>query len=250
MGRGRSRHRPRNDPSLYGGPYPFVQTADVKSADLHLTHYSQTYNDRGLAQSKLWDPGTLCITIAANIAETAILGIKACFPDSVVGFVADAEQADVRFIKYYIDTLKLRMQGVSRGTTQDNLSLDKLLTFDFLVPPVDTQQKVASILSAYDDLIANNQRRIEILEEMARVVYRQWFVRRDADPSRSRRTEYQGRRRSWRSSWKPASSGASSGSLPSRPSRPSPPSTAWLRSLIRSHDRRSTPPVTRESWLT
>jgi type I restriction enzyme, S subunit len=176
VGRGRSRHRPRNEPSLYGGKYPFFQTGDIKAANLHLTEYSQTYNEKGLAQSKLWQPGTLCITIAANIAETAILGVAGCFPDSVVGFIADPDKADVRFIKYFIDTLKIQMQGVSRGTTQDNLSLDKLLTFDFHVPPLLQQQRIATVLSAYDELMENNLRRIRILEEMARSLYREWFV--------------------------------------------------------------------------
>ncbi len=175
--RGRSRHRPRDDASLYGGPYPFFQTGDVKAAEFYLYRYSQTYNEKGLAQSKLWDPGTLCITIAANIAETAILSVRGCFPDSVVGFVANPERADVRFIKYYIDAVKLRMRSVSMGTTQDNLSLDKLLAFDFVVPGVEEQRKIADILSAYDELIENNTRRIAILEEMARALYREWFVK-------------------------------------------------------------------------
>ncbi|WP_074974772.1 restriction endonuclease subunit S [Nitrosospira multiformis] len=176
VGRGKSRHRPRNAAFLYGGPYPFFQTGDIKAANFYLTEYSQTYSHEGLAQSKLWKPGTLCITIAANIAESAILGIEGCFPDSVVGFVADPEKADVRFIKYYIEILKLQMQSVSRGTTQDNLSVDKLLSFDFLVPPLSVQQRIASILSAYDELIENSQRRIKILESMVRALYREWFI--------------------------------------------------------------------------
>ena len=68
------------------------------------------------------------------------------------------------------------MQKVSKGTTQDNLSVDKLLTFDFVVPDLTTQHKIASILSAYDDLIANNTCRIAILEAMAQAIYREWFV--------------------------------------------------------------------------
>ena len=157
---------------MYGGRHPFVQTSDIKNANLYLHNYSQTYNEKGLAQSKLWDSGTLCITIAANIAETAILKIKACFPDSIVGFIADTEKSDVRFVKYYIDTIKLRMQNISKGTTQDNLSLDKLLSFNFLVPPAFIQHKIAAILSAYDDLIENNTRRIQILEEIAQTIYK------------------------------------------------------------------------------
>lgn len=179
VGRGKSKHRPRNEPSLYGGKYPFVQTGDIKAADLYLREYSQTYNDKGLAQSKLWKSGTLCITIAANIAETAILGMEACFPDSVVGFVADENKSDVRFIKYYIDTIKLRMQNISQGTTQDNLSLEKLNTFDVLTPPLPTQRRIADILSAYDDLIENNTRRIHILEGLAQSIYQEWFGNED-----------------------------------------------------------------------
>ena len=176
VGRGKSRHRPRNAASLYGGRYPFFQTGDIKAANFYLTEYSQTYSDEGLAQSKLWKPGTLCITIAANIAESAILAVEGCFPDSVVGFVADPEKADVRFIKYYMEILKLRMQNVSHGATQDNLSVDKLLSFDFLIPPLPIQQRIAGVLSAYDELIENSQRRIKILESMARALYREWFV--------------------------------------------------------------------------
>lgn len=177
LGRGKSKHRPRNDPSLYGGRYPFIQTGEVKEADLYIGKYSKTYNEKGLAQSKLWKSGTLLLTIAANVAETAILKVDACFPDSIAGFIANPQIADARFIKYYIDTIKLQMQSISRGTTQDNLSLEKIRSFDFLVPPLPTQQKIAAILSAYDDLIENNNRRIEILEEMARMLYREWFVK-------------------------------------------------------------------------
>lgn len=176
VGRGKSRHRPRDAAILYGGPYPFFQTGDIKAANFHLSEYTQTYSEQGLAQSKLWKPGTLCITIAANIAESAILSIEGCFPDSVVGFVADPKKADVRFIKYSMDTLKLQMESASHGTTQDNLSLDKLLTFDFRVPPLSDQRRIADVLSAYDELMENNQRRILVLEATARAIYREWFV--------------------------------------------------------------------------
>jgi type I restriction enzyme, S subunit len=176
VGRGRSRHRPRNAAFLYGGRYPFFQTGDIKAANFYLTEYSQTYSEEGLAQSKLWKPGTLCITIAANIAESAVLGIEGCFPDSVVGFVADPVKADVRFIKYYLEIMKSRMQNISHGATQDNLSLDKLLSFDFLIPSLPIQRRIAGILSAYDELIENSQRRIKILESMARALYRERFV--------------------------------------------------------------------------
>ncbi len=179
VGRGRSRHRPRDAPHLYGGPYPFIQTSDIKHSNLYVTEYTQTYSEAGLAQSKLWESGTLCITIAANIADTAILGIDACFPDSVIGFVADPDKADGRFIKYLFDgVLKEQFLQFTQGAAQDNLSETKLLSLKFSVPgEVKIQKRIADILSAYDDLMENNRRRIKLLEEAARLLYREWFVR-------------------------------------------------------------------------
>jgi type I restriction enzyme, S subunit len=177
VSRGRSRNRPRDAAYLYGGPYPFIQTGDVKHAGLYITNYQQTYSEEGLAQSRIWNTGTLCITIAANIADTAILGIEACFPDSIIGFIPDPDKADVRFIKYFFDSsLKKRYQKFTQGAAQDNLSQEKLLSLELDVPDIHVQTHIASILSAYDDLIENNRRRIGLLEEAARLLYREWFV--------------------------------------------------------------------------
>ena len=176
VSRGRSKHRPRNDPSLFGGKYPFIQTADVKAANLYITEYDTTYNEKGLAQSKLWHPGTLCITIAANIADTGILAMDACFPDSVMGFVPYEGIADVRFVKYSFDILQQNCKKISQGAAQDNLSWEKLSTIQFPAPPIEVQTKIADILSAYDDLIENNQKQIKLLEESAQRLYKEWFV--------------------------------------------------------------------------
>ena len=178
VSRGRSRHRPRNAAFLYGGVYPFVQTGDIRRAGLYLSEFEQTYSEEGLAQSKLWPIGTLCITIAANIAETSILDIEACFPDSVIGFNAHRDKADTRFVKYlFDDALKVRFRSFTQGAAQDNLSQEKLLSIKFPVPEPIVQERIADILSAYDDLIENNRKRIVLLEEAARLLYREWFVR-------------------------------------------------------------------------
>jgi len=102
--------------------------------------------------------------------------MKACFPDSIIGFIADEEKSDVRFIKYFFDIYKERMQRISQGATQDNLSLEKLLTFEVPTPPLQTQKRIADILSAYDDLIENNLKRIKLLEQAAQNIYKEWFV--------------------------------------------------------------------------
>lgn len=177
VNRGKSKHRPRNDSILYGGKYPFIQTADVKRANLYLSDYSQTYNEIGLKQSKLWKKGTLCFTIAANIADSAILDMDACFPDSIVGFLPYENISDVIYVKYLFDQLKLYFQQISKGTTQDNLSLDKICRVKLRVPNYETQKKIASVLAVYDNLIENNNKRIKLLEQMVENLYKEWFVR-------------------------------------------------------------------------
>ena len=72
--------------------------------------------------------------------------------------------------------MKDRFRAVSMGATQDNLSLGKILSFDLPIPDLPTQNRIAGILSAYDDLIENNRRRITLLEKAARLIYREWFV--------------------------------------------------------------------------
>lgn len=126
LGRGKSKHRPRNDEKLFeNGKYPFLQTSEVKAASKYITKYSKMYGEFGLQQSKLWKAGTLCITIAANIAETAFLGIDACFPDSVVGFTPN-QDINPWYIKYFIESQKLRLWAFAPATAQKNINLDTL----------------------------------------------------------------------------------------------------------------------------
>lgn len=97
--RGRSQHRPRNDPRLFGGPYPFIQTGDVASANVYIMEHHQTLSEFGMEQSRMFSAGKLCITIAANIGDVAILSYDCCFPDSVVGF-SPSSRSISKFIYY------------------------------------------------------------------------------------------------------------------------------------------------------
>jgi type I restriction enzyme, S subunit len=146
FGRGKSKHRPRNEPKLYGGSYPFIQTGDIRNAEHIITEYSQTYNDVGLAQSKLWPKGTICITIAANIAETGILGFDACFPDSVIGVVTNLKEADVSFVEYLLQSFKARIQAMGKGSAQANINMGTFEQEQFPFPPVAEQKQIVSKL--------------------------------------------------------------------------------------------------------
>jgi type I restriction enzyme, S subunit len=148
FGRGKSKHRPRNDSKLYGGNYPFIQTGDVRNADKYITEYSQTYNEIGLAQSKLWKKGTICITIAANIAETGILEFDSCFPDSMIGLVVDPKKADVNFAYYALLFLKAKLQLLGKGSAQDNINMGTFDEQKFPFPSLKEQTDIVSSLDA------------------------------------------------------------------------------------------------------
>ena len=153
-GRGRSRHRPRNAPHLYGGKYPFVQTGDIRNAPQIIDNHSQSYSEAGLAQSKLWPAGTLCITIAANIAETAILGFDACFPDSVIGVVVDPLKTSVAYLELQLRLAKSQLQELGKGSAQDNINLGTFEKKRFAFPSVKRQNTIVEALSELEGHLA------------------------------------------------------------------------------------------------
>lgn len=147
FGRGKSKHRPRNDAKLYDGKYPFIQTGDVRGCNHEIQQYKQTYNDFGLGQSKLWPKGTICITIAANIAETGILGFDACFPDSIIGVVVDPRFTNCDYVEYLLQSYKVRLQALGKGSAQDNINLGTFENHNFPFPDLDSQNTIVTDLN-------------------------------------------------------------------------------------------------------
>jgi len=145
LGRGVSKHRPRNDPKLLGGKYPLIQTGDVAAANLYITKYESTYSELGLQQSKMWDKGTLCITIAANIAKTAILDFSACFPDSVVGFNANERTSNI-FIHYWFSFFQAILESQAPESAQKNINLKILSELKVIVPKKAEQKAFADFV--------------------------------------------------------------------------------------------------------
>lgn len=134
LDRGKSRHRPRDAAELYGGPYPFIQTGDVAKSGGRVRHYLVTYSEAGLAQSRLWRTGTLCITIAANIAKTGVLEFDACFPDSVVGFIP-GDRVRVGFVQAWLGFLQPTLEANAPQAAQKNINLEILRALPIPVPP-------------------------------------------------------------------------------------------------------------------
>lgn len=158
--RGRSKHRPRNASELFGGPYPFIQTGDVANADVYITKHNQTLSEFGLNQSKLFPKGTLCITIAANIGDVAILSYDSCFPDSVVGFTPN-EYTNSKFVYYLMNILQKQLEAEAPATAQKNINLKVLNEITFRCPRIIEQQEIVRIL---DNLLEKEQQTQEQLE--------------------------------------------------------------------------------------
>lgn len=145
VSRGKSKHRPRNDKRLFGGNYPFIQTGDVRNADKYITTYTNTYSEFGLAQSKLWKKGTICMTIAANIGDVAILNMDSCFPDSVVGLYSENNSND--YLYFFLQTLKQHLESKATTTAQMNINLKVLQTIGVPLPPLLIQEKIVKYLN-------------------------------------------------------------------------------------------------------
>jgi type I restriction enzyme, S subunit len=145
FGRGKSKHRPRNDSSLFrDGTHFFVQTGDVARSHGNITSYSNKYNEMGLAQSKKWPKGTLCITIAANIADSGILSFDACFPDSIVGFIPEPMFLGARYFEYFIRTAKANLLEYAPATAQKNINLGILNAVLIPLPPLTEQHRIVT----------------------------------------------------------------------------------------------------------
>lgn len=166
--RGKFGHRPRNDPALYDGPYPFIQTGDIARTGKYITEYSQTLNDAGRQVSQRFPSGTLVMAIAANIGDTAILEFEAYCPDSVVGFKPNND-LNIEFLRLTFNAALQALEQTSTQSTQANLNLDRVGSLYAAFPPYDEQlaiiEKIAKIESTYDQLQSIAQRGIQLFQE-------------------------------------------------------------------------------------
>jgi type I restriction enzyme S subunit len=163
--RGRSKHRPRNAPHLLGGRYPLIQTGEIANSSGYITEYAHTYSELGLKQSRLWPRGTLCITIAANIAKTAILTFDACFPDSVVGF-APNDRVNTEYIQRWFTFVQKQLEESAPTVAQKNINLEILRKLEVPVPSISLQTQFVALVEKVESLRAKQRESGRELEEL------------------------------------------------------------------------------------
>ena len=143
--RGKFNHRPRNDPAYYDGNHPFVQTGDVARANKYIKNYSQTLNEKGYAVSKEFPVNSICMTIAANVGDVAILTFDACFPDSVVGFVPSSN-ITWNYLYYVLTAMKKQFVRNAIISTQLNLNIEIIKEEFIPVAPLRIQKQISKFL--------------------------------------------------------------------------------------------------------
>jgi type I restriction enzyme S subunit len=175
INRGVSKHRPRNDPKLLGGPHPLIQTGEVSNAGTYITTYRQTYSDLGFSQSKRWPAGTLCITIAANIAQTGILTFDACFPDSVVGFLAHEGESNTLYVLGLFWFFQAILEKNAPAAAQKNINLEILRALSVPKPPIELQNEFATVVEKVEALKSRYQKSLADLEALYGALSQQAF---------------------------------------------------------------------------
>jgi len=165
--RGKFTPRPRNDPRFYNGPYPFIQTGEIARAKGRVVNkFTQSLNEAGKRVSREFPKGTIMITIAANIGETAILGRPMCAPDSLVGAQV-YEPNNPRFIELCLRRLRPRLQALAPRSAQANINLTTLRPLRIPVPhDPDEQAGIALLVDAGLDYRDSITTKVIALEQL------------------------------------------------------------------------------------
>jgi type I restriction enzyme S subunit len=169
---------PTNNDAYYGGDIPWLRTQEVTFGRIFDTEIKIT--ETGLKNSSAkWVPEkSVIVAMYGNSAgRSAINEIPLTTNQACCNLIIDPDKADYRYVFYALLRSYETLKGLSRGAAQNNLNAAQVKAFTIPAPPVQVQQDIGDILSSYDDLIENNRRRMALLEESARLLYREWFVR-------------------------------------------------------------------------
>jgi type I restriction enzyme S subunit len=176
VSRGKFTPRPRNDPRYFlNGTTPFIQTGDIVKAPLYIEKYSQFLNEEGVKVSKIFNAGTVFVTIAANIGDVAIAKESVACTDSVVGISPDKDKAISLWLKYYLDAKKSELDSKATQNAQKNINLQVLKPLKVFLPNLIEQQKIANLLSSLDKNISLLTQKYELLITYKKGVMRKIF---------------------------------------------------------------------------
>ncbi len=163
-------------------PYRMIRTTNVKSGeiDLETVRYVTKETYRVWTRRQVPRRGDVILTREAPLGEVGMLrnadGVM--LGQRLMSYRADPNKLDAHFLLYAMqgNQLQEQIRAAGSGATVEHMRVPDAEKLRLRLPPLPTQRKIAAILSAYDDLIENNTRRVQVLEQMARDLYREWFV--------------------------------------------------------------------------
>ncbi|MBS9404797.1 restriction endonuclease subunit S [Halomonas sp. TRM85114] len=169
---------PSSKPELFGDHYPFITPTDMTFSNRSI------WPERGISEegaeslSRIKLPAkTPCfVCIGATIGKLCLTSVESFTNQQINSIVVDKEKHCPEFVYYLLRHISAGVKSLAGGAATPIINKTSFSQVPVLVPHLQIQESIAAILSAYDDLVENNTRRIEILEEMARRLYEEWFV--------------------------------------------------------------------------
>lgn len=171
---------PTKKREYYGDLYTFIKPTDINENDRYIVSVEEKLSNKGYEKYKnsVLPPNTPCMVTIGSLGKKMCLTKEVSFTNQAINAIIVNDKHDSIYVYYLLKTLLPTVKFLSTGTAsgRENLSKSGFETIAVSVPDKKIQIKIAEILSKYDDLIENNNRRITILEEMAQRLYREWFV--------------------------------------------------------------------------
>ncbi|MBR6617481.1 MAG: restriction endonuclease subunit S [Oscillospiraceae bacterium] len=166
--------------SYYNPPeIPWLKTAEVNYCRIYDTEKYISKEGLNNSSAKLIPENSVIVAMYGQgdtAGRVAINKIPLATNQACCNLVIDEEKADYQFVYYALSTLYDKLVSLKNGGAQPNLNAGIIKALEIPCPPLETQRRIASIISAYDDLIENNQKQIKLLEEAAQRLYKEWFV--------------------------------------------------------------------------
>ena len=162
----------------FGEEYPFITPTDI-TVDSRIVQTERFLSEKGYEyrKNRLLPRDAVCVTcIGATIGKICMTTVPCATNQQINSVVVNRDKYDPYFVYYLLRTKADAIKSVASGAATPIVKKSTFASINVCVPPFPTQRKIASVLSAYDDLIENNTRRIKILEDMAGAIYREWFV--------------------------------------------------------------------------
>lgn len=176
IGRGSS-PRPITDKRYFeNGEIPWIKIADATVSGKYIYKTKQYVNNLGASYSRKMKPGTLILSASGSLGIPHFLGVEGCIHDGWI-YMDNIHDIDKQYLYYLLLTMRPYFDNLSYGAAIQNINTTILSKTKIEVPGIQSQEKIGLMLSAYDNLIENNNKRIKLLEQMAENLYKEWFVR-------------------------------------------------------------------------